>query len=589
MLRDRTQIGRLAVVGLAMILIACTPRLPTADPTLSESQTATPAPGLEGSDWLLTLLNGEGLMAGSQITLEFARGHASGFAGCNAYSGAYHEPEPGALSIGEVAVTAQACLEPEGVMEQEAYYLEALREAATCQMTAERLEMRNEAGEVTLVYERNRHLPMNPENLIGTTWALLSLDGEGPVEGSSITLGFHDDQHASGHAGCRDYAATYEARGDEIRFPSMAMTGDESCLADEALYQQEGRYTDALSWATHYRLSVDSLEILTARGEVLVFEPGLPEGETDAEGASPDALPTNACTSPVTMVWNSHKLEDLSAQFQAALDEAGLEGAEGAAEVFGEDWYESASGGAGNQETCYFSAMQTDFYVTLRAASLADREALGRSLAKILDALGRFPPEETPGPQPGFLDVTLVAGDEHQALRVLVPEARQARARGLSGAALMEALDASPDVPGFGPACEGYQELLGTAEGVEQKAVVTSYRCENATIDSTGQSPADPPDLALGAGGQIDFRLGADEVPDSLELRLYPEAGTGASFFRWPEELPIEIEPIERVELEPDLAFEYQPKAPAGEYTLVLRAIWGEDVDVFYALSFEVR
>ena len=49
---------------------------------------------------------------------------------------------------------------------------------------------------------------------------------------------------------------------------------------------QEGEYTTILGWATDYRLSKGRLEILTARGEVLVFEP-LPEGaDASLEGTA---------------------------------------------------------------------------------------------------------------------------------------------------------------------------------------------------------------------------------------------------------------------------------------------------------------
>ena len=66
------------------------------------------------------------------------------------------------------------------------------------------------------------------------------------------------------------YVGTYEASGDDIKFPWLEMTG-EVCIKPEALLLQEGQYTDSLGWATNYRLSEGQLEILTARGEVLVF------------------------------------------------------------------------------------------------------------------------------------------------------------------------------------------------------------------------------------------------------------------------------------------------------------------------------
>jgi heat shock protein HslJ len=547
-----------------------------------------PAPSLEGSEWNLALLNGSSLKTGTNITLKFAEGQASGFAGCNAYGGAYSEPAAGKLSIGEMAVTAQACLEPEGVLGQEGAYIQALRQAASYQVEGERLHVQNAAGETTLVFEQYLALGMNADDLIGTRWELTSLDGTPPVEGSTISLGFRDDRHASGHAGCRDYAATYEASDDQVRFPSLAMTGDEACLADQALYEQEGRYTDALSWATHYRLSAETLEIRTARGEVLIYKPALANAFPEAEVTQPDELPTNTCTSPTYMVWSTRELPELSARFQAALDATGLRGAEGAAGAFGEDWYEAESDAGQSQAPCYFSVMETDFYVTLPAASLSDREALGASMGNVLAALKRFPPEKTPGPQPGFLDVTFVAGSEQKTLRIPVTEALEAGERGVSGAALMDVLY-SPEMPGFGPSCEAFQTLVVTAGDVQQESVVTSYRCENATIDSTSQVPASPPTLALNEGELLGLRLGTEVAPDELALRLYPEAGIAASFFRWPEELPLDVEPVDQVDLEPALAFEYRPKVPAGAYSLVIRASWGEEVDVFYALSFEMR
>jgi hypothetical protein len=289
------------------------------------------------------------------------------------------------------------------------------------------------------------------------------------------------------------------------------------------------------------------------------------------------------------MVWNSRELEELSAQFQATLDESGLEGVRGTASAFGEDWYEGNSDDEKDREPCYFAILEIDFYVTLRTESLVDAEALGASMEKVLTALADFPPEATPGSQPGFLDVTFVAGEKHEMLRLPIPEALEARERGLTGAALMEALSSAPEVPGFEPGCEANQNLFVTADGAEHRAVVTSYRCEEATIDSTGQSPADPPDVRLSAGEGLAFRLGTTMPPDRLELRIYPGAGIAASFFRWPEELPLEIEPVEQMELEPALGFEYQPETLAGAYSLVIRATWGEDIDVFYALSFEVQ
>ena len=228
---------------------------------------------LDGSEWTLVELNGAALMPGTNITLSFEEGNAGGFAGCNAYGASYETGRGGALSIGLMQRTVQACLEPAGVMEQEDAYWAALQAAAAYRVTGDRLEIEDGAGGSLLAFVRKVRADMDPADLVDTSWRLVSLNGASPVEGSSITMAFSGEGQASGMAGCREYEATYEASGDQIGFPYMSMSGDESCLADDALYLQEGAFTDALTWTTNYRLSEGRLEIETARGERLVFEP----------------------------------------------------------------------------------------------------------------------------------------------------------------------------------------------------------------------------------------------------------------------------------------------------------------------------
>ncbi|NIV32138.1 MAG: META domain-containing protein, partial [Anaerolineae bacterium] len=158
-------------------------------------------------------------------------------------------------------------------MDQEGAYLAALQEAAAYRVAGDLLDLVGAEGGSLLTFARQERFAMNPGDLPDTEWQLVSLDGARPVEGSRITLAFRDSSHASGQAGCREYTATYEASGDRIRFPFLSMSGDDACLADEALYRQEGQYTDALSWATNYLLDEGRLEIRTARGELLIFEP----------------------------------------------------------------------------------------------------------------------------------------------------------------------------------------------------------------------------------------------------------------------------------------------------------------------------
>jgi heat shock protein HslJ len=289
---------------LALVLAACEVQRPGSDiaqpgtqttETQSPGETAGPDnPGaqqvgepidLDESEWVLIALNGHGLVPDSNITLGFAEGRAGGFAGCNGYGGEYTVDDQGALSIPEIAVQLQLCEKPEGVMEQESAYLEALQSATAYQVTADRLKMADALGQTILVFTMKEEFPMDPNHLVGTRWQLLSVNGVSPYGGSAPTIAFEQGNKISGHAGCREYVGAYQASGDDIRFPMIAMIGPpEPC--SEALSVQEGEYTTRLELATDYRLNTSRLELFTARGETLLFEPLAEDAHASLEGTT---------------------------------------------------------------------------------------------------------------------------------------------------------------------------------------------------------------------------------------------------------------------------------------------------------------
>lgn len=580
MRNDRRKAGMILVVALGLLLTACGDPRRTEGPVPAEPGPAGSEVNLDGTEWILASLHGADLVEGTNITLGFANGNANGFAGCNAYGGAYTVMGIGTLSIPEMAITAQGCVEPKGVMEQESSYLEALQNAERYHMVDDRLELQNAAGETVLVFQRKVEYAMDPAQLVGTAWRLVSTNDKPPVEGTTITLVFEDQSRARGHAGCRDYTATYEASGDDIRFPALSMSGDEACLDEEAVYLQEGKYSDALTWTTNYRLKDGLLEITTARGEVLIFEPLPDKPVPTVVGAGPDFPPTDyGCESPFNMAWNSHRLEGLSEQVQAALAAAGFDGAEGVAKAYGEDWYEYDEATGDSLRLCNFTIKQTDFYVRLPSEDLGNLETLGTLAAGVLDVLDDFPTHETPGSQPGYIKIVFFSGEKEAQLWFSATDAAGARSKGLGGSALLEVLGYS----GF--PCHGYLDLLVYADGVQEQAVVTCYRCHNAMVDSAGQAPAKIPSLVISAGEPLRLHLGAERPPESVEVRLYPEPGLSASFFRWPEELPIGAEPVKRFQFGATSSFHLLPEVPPGEYSVVVRAVWDEAIDVFYAAS----
>jgi heat shock protein HslJ len=113
---------------------------------------------LVGTEWTLTSLRGSNLIDETEIPLYFTDRYLGGRMTCNHYgggpdSGKYTATDDGSFMIDEVAVTVRLCLEPEGVMEQEAAYIEALLDAATYQIINDRLEIMDASGETLLVFE----------------------------------------------------------------------------------------------------------------------------------------------------------------------------------------------------------------------------------------------------------------------------------------------------------------------------------------------------------------------------------------------------------------------------------------------------
>ena len=115
--------------------------------------------GLAGTEWALTSLHGRGLIEETEITLYFRETYLGGAMTCNQYgggpdSGRCTATEDGTLTLpGGLAVTMQLCSEPEGIMEQEATYIEALRDVAAYRIVDQRLEILDASDQTILVFE----------------------------------------------------------------------------------------------------------------------------------------------------------------------------------------------------------------------------------------------------------------------------------------------------------------------------------------------------------------------------------------------------------------------------------------------------
>jgi heat shock protein HslJ len=104
---------------------------------------------IEGTEWVLATIDGEGLPESVAPTLLLADGTASGNAGCNQFTGGY-TLDGDQLTFGPLATTRMACV-PE-VDEIEQAYLARLSSVADAATTDDGLELSDADGEVVLTY-----------------------------------------------------------------------------------------------------------------------------------------------------------------------------------------------------------------------------------------------------------------------------------------------------------------------------------------------------------------------------------------------------------------------------------------------------
>ena len=154
----------------------------------------------------------------------------------------------------------------------------------------------------------------------------------------------------------------------------------------------------------------------------------------------PDTVPPAPTRTPAGATacywkWSTQALPELSDQVQAALEAAGLVDAVARAEAYGEDCIDPQT-----HTVRYFATMETDFRISLPVDTLEDEDALGDLLLQMLVVLESFPPEDTPGPQSGYIGVTFIAGEGKLHIWTAWAQAQGARAQGLRGTALLEAL-----------------------------------------------------------------------------------------------------------------------------------------------------
>ena len=105
------------------------------------------------------------------------------------------------------------------------------------------------------------------------TWqanAILQGDAvKSPLAGTEITASFDEDGRLSGSAGCNDYTATYTTDRSAIEIAQPGATR-KACTEPDGVMEQEAAYLAALPKAARFAVGGGTLELLTARGTIVV-------------------------------------------------------------------------------------------------------------------------------------------------------------------------------------------------------------------------------------------------------------------------------------------------------------------------------
>jgi heat shock protein HslJ len=116
---------------------------------------AKPA-SLDDAPWQATGINNGrgGVVSGKNThlaTAAFANGRISGSTGCNHFTATY-EIIGDLITIGRAMTTRKHCAEPDGIMEQEQHYLQALARAHAYTLKPDRLELRDRDGSLQVSF-----------------------------------------------------------------------------------------------------------------------------------------------------------------------------------------------------------------------------------------------------------------------------------------------------------------------------------------------------------------------------------------------------------------------------------------------------
>ncbi|HEU4560821.1 MAG TPA: META domain-containing protein [Longimicrobium sp.] len=265
-----TRPATLAILG-SLLAAACTaaPARDAAQPPDSPERAEPVAANfaLPGTEWVLVSLGGTRPLPMPPLTLAFEDSTYGGYSGCNWFGGHYVAGRDTLRFVREISSTLRGCSGP--ISDQESRYVNTLRDVRRFTHAADTLRLRGGDGRTTHELVRRHLQAMDPAQLQGTRWRLVSIGNQAPPAGTRITLAFQGDS-LRGHAGCRDFVGTYHATGHRFHVTSMSMLQFD--CPDEQRLLREGEFTGALSESRDYQIQGTTLLLIPVSGQVVRFE-----------------------------------------------------------------------------------------------------------------------------------------------------------------------------------------------------------------------------------------------------------------------------------------------------------------------------
>lgn len=143
--------GMMAPLALAAMLTlgACATSAPKGSAMTRPAPAALP---LAGGEWAVTSINGQPVIEGSKVTMQFEDGRVFGAASCNRFMGGYTPGDGLTIELSQMASTMMAC--PDDLMNQEALFLKTLGDVNSYVIDGETATLRTADGRTVVATRR---------------------------------------------------------------------------------------------------------------------------------------------------------------------------------------------------------------------------------------------------------------------------------------------------------------------------------------------------------------------------------------------------------------------------------------------------